>query len=149
MKPLTTALIIGGGILLLGVTARTAASVQSLRFGLADADFQCDGILCTSPKITLSIRIQNPSGIAYTIRSMAGDVYLNDVFVGNAAGFQPLEIKAYAESIYNIDLRINAAAVLSSLRDFFTGGLKGVIDFRGTATAGSIPVPVNVQYRIV
>jgi len=149
MKPLTTTLLVAGGVLLLLSISKVGLAVKSLTAKIIDLDLSCGGILCTSPEINLKLQIRNPSGEAFDIRSLSGDFFFNGSRLGDASSLTQLTIPGYSEVIYPVLVSVNAANVVDTVKSLFNGGLKGELGLQGTLNVAGVPVPVNTTYRLI
>lgn len=142
--------IVGVGAFLLH-TLQKAAAAGTLKMFIDNIHVECGGLLCTSPIVELVTVIQNPSSSDLALNSIAGDVYLNGGYIGNASSFNIPVIKAGAQQPVKIDVRLQLAAIASTLLNLVTGksGLKGEIRFAGTVTGEGINIPVDLIYKVL
>lgn len=142
--------IVGVGAFLLH-TMQKAAAAGTLKMFIDNLHIECGGFLCTSPVVELVTVIQNPSSSDLTLNSVAGDVFLNGSYIGNASSFNIPPIKAGAQQPVTINVRLQIAQIAATLLDLVTGksGLKGEVRFDGTVTGEGINIPVNLTYKVL
>lgn len=142
--------IVGVGAFLLH-TLQKAAAARTLKMFIDTIDIECGGFLCTSPVVELLTVIQNPSDSDLSLKAVAGDVYLNGSYIGNASSFNIPTIKGGTQQPVTISVRLQIAQIASQLLDLVTGktGLKGEIRFAGTATGEGVNIPVDLTYKIL
>lgn len=148
MKP-TTAILLLGGAYVAYKLAQTAVSAYNLTFGIANADFQCGGIVCTQPEVTIGLRVQNPGPGAFTINSMSGNFTFNNVYAGNVSSFVQKELPAHSEIIYPVTVRVTLATLIGNLSSMFSNGIKGDLGISGSMSVSGLQVPVITSYRLI
>lgn len=142
---------------LVGVTAflihtlQKAAAAGTLKMFIDNIHVECGGFLCTSPVVELVTVIQNPSSSDLLISSVAGDVYLNGGYIGNASSFNIPPIKARTQTAVNISVRLQVAQIATTLLDLVTGksALQGEIRFDGTVAGDGLSIPVDLTYKVI
>lgn len=142
--------VVGVGAFLLH-TLQKAAAAGTLKVFIDNIHVECGGFLCTSPVVQLVTVIQNPSTSDLKLTAVAGDVFLNGGYIGNASSFNIPPIKAGAQQPVNISVRLQIAQVAATLLDLVTGkqGLKGEIRFDGTVTGEGVNIPLNLTYKVL
>jgi hypothetical protein len=134
----------------IGVIAITAAAKAAI---LRNLNFVVAGLKTggsvLAPQFQIQIGVQNPSSIDYIIRSMSGNVYVDDVLIGNASNFQEVTIKSNSQTIYIIVLRVGILQLAAEVLKIFSGQLSGVVKFTGTVNVENVPLPIDLTYNIL
>ena len=150
MKPIAVLGLVGVGLYLYSKYKKSAA-FQSLNFVLSKADVSCSGFLCTSPRITLILGVQNPTDEEIVVKSLTGNVKLNGTFIGTVSSFNNKPIAANAETPYPVTIDVSASQVLNTIADIFLGrqGLQARIDLQGTVNTEDLLIPLNLTANLI
>ncbi len=145
-QQLTTALLIGGGLLAYNAMAKGTAlktmnfypkSVDSIRF---------DGV---TPVIRLGLAVQNTSGQQLIVRSIAGNLWANDYLIGNLSNYTPLVIRPNSESILFLTIRLSILGVVQDIINAFTNrGTTQVINLQARANVDNYQIPIDIKYKV-
>lgn len=134
----------------LGVAAyfllRRRTFASNLRYIIRDVALR--GTLL-SPKIQITIGIQNTSNQKAIVKSIAGSVYWNNAEFAKISKFETIEIKPNSETAFKFDAIPSALGVFQTVKDLIKQGLKnGVIKFEGTINVDNINVPLNIEKTV-
>ena len=102
-----------------------------------------------SPEINIDIAVQNPSNQQATLKSVTGNLYINDKFVANFTSFGDQLISPRAESIITIKAKpglVGAYNTIKTLLTDRTGNLTA--SFNGSANVDGILIPINETISI-
>lgn len=97
------------------------------------------------PTINIVVQINNPTDITATIQNIKGDLYLNNIYVGNVIGITPTTLET-GSSILRIPVTLSYTGVASIIRGLSSGGLH--LKFTGTIIIDLITLPLNFEYNI-
>jgi len=97
------------------------------------------------PTINIVVQINNPTDITATIQNIKGDLYLNNVYVGNVIGITPTTLKT-GSSILKIPVTLSYTGVASLIKGLSTGGIK--LKFNGSILVDFITLPLDFEYNI-
>lgn len=102
-----------------------------------------------SPTINIDIAVQNPSNQQAILKSVTGNLYVNDKFVANFTNFDSQSIYPRAESIITITAKPGILGVYNTIKTLLaqrTGGLSAT--FTGSANVDGILLPINETVNI-
>ena len=97
------------------------------------------------PTINIVVQINNPTDITATIQNIKGDLYLNNVYVGNVIGITPTTL-ATGSSILRIPVTLSYTGVASLIKGLKTGGIN--LRFTGSIMVDLITLPLNFEYNL-
>lgn len=97
------------------------------------------------PTINIVVQINNPTDITATIQNIKGDLYLNNVYVGNVIGITPTTLVT-GSSTLRIPVTLSYSGVASLIRGINTGGIN--LRFTGSIIVDLITLPLNFEYNI-
>ena len=97
------------------------------------------------PTINIVVQVNNPTDITATIQNIKGDLYLNNIYVGNVIGITPTILQT-GSSILRIPVTLSYTGVASLIKGFSTGGIK--LGFSGSILVDFITLPLNFEYNI-
>jgi len=97
------------------------------------------------PTINIVVQINNPTDITATIQNIKGDLYLNNVYVGNVIGITPTTLVT-GSSTLRIPVTLSYSGVASLIRGLNTGGIN--LRFTGSIIVDLITLPLNFEYNI-
>jgi len=97
------------------------------------------------PTINIVVQINNPTDITATIQNIKGDLYLNNVFVGNVIGITPTTLVT-GSSTLRIPVTLSYTGVASLIKGLNTGGIN--LRFTGSIMVDLITLPLNFEYNI-
>lgn len=98
-----------------------------------------------TPKIEITMGLQNPSNNSATLKSTAGNVYINEKFFSSFSNFASQQIAANSESDVIITLKPNLFGSVSIIKDFIKNKGKGeyVVRVDGTANIDGNAIKFN------
>jgi len=97
------------------------------------------------PTINIVVQVNNPTDITATIQNIKGDLYLNNVYVGNVIGITPTTL-ATGSSILRIPVTLSYTGVASLIKGLKTGGIN--LRFTGSIMVDLITLPLNFEYNL-
>ena len=103
----------------------------------------------TAPVLTVSLLVQNTSNESFTLKSIAGDVYSNNFWVGNVSYWYPQLIGPNMQSTLKLQIRFGLLGIVQDLISAFqNGNFSQVIDFKANANVDNIQVPIDIKYKL-
>ena len=97
------------------------------------------------PTINIVVQVNNPTDITATIQNIKGDLYLNNVFVGNVIGITPITLVT-GSSTLRIPVTLSYTGVASLIKGLNTGGIN--LRFTGSIMVDLITLPLNFEYNL-
>lgn len=97
------------------------------------------------PTINIVVQVNNPTDITATIQNIKGDLYLNNIYVGNVIGITPTTLQT-GSSILKIPVTLSYTGVASLLKGIRAGGIN--LRFTGSIIVDLITLPLNFEYNI-
>jgi LEA14-like dessication related protein len=101
-----------------------------------------------NPILNADIYIQNASNTAFTIDSLAGNVYANDTLVGNVSNFSQQQIPANSQISYPVTFRLNPIGlvdtIVSAIQNQSTP-VTLVVDAKANAEGVQLSVPMEFK----
>lgn len=140
--------------LLLGVAAAAVALMATkkatdairLKFSFAGVAVKWEGI---TPILNLKFGIANVTTSEYIIQALAGDVYLNNKYLGSISTFDPITIKPLGVSYTTVNLKVSLSGVVEQIKSILNKEIGGVVAFSGAVTIAGVSLPVSVQQNLV
>jgi LEA14-like dessication related protein len=113
--------------------------------GLKDIKFS--GV---TPIATLGIVVQNPSSQYFTIRSLSGNLFANNILIGNVSNFGTTIIPANAQIVYYVNIRLSILGIVNEVIRSFKkeSGFTQNLELQGYANVNNWPVPLRLQYKV-
>ena len=97
------------------------------------------------PTINIVVQINNPTDISATIQNIRGDLYLNNVYIGNVIGITPTKLVP-GSSTLRIPITLSYVGVVSLIKGLSTKGIN--LRFTGNIMVDLITLPLNFEYNI-
>jgi len=97
------------------------------------------------PTINIVVQVNNPTDITATIQNIKGDLYLNNVYVGNVIGITPTTLVT-GSSTLRIPVTLSYTGVASLIKGIKTGGIN--LRFTGSIMVDLITLPLNFEYNL-
>ena len=97
------------------------------------------------PTINIVVQINNPTDITATIQNIKGDLYLNNVYVGNVIVITPTTLVT-GTSTLRIPITLSYTGVASIIKGLSTKGMN--LKFTGSILVDFITLPLNFEYNI-
>jgi LEA14-like dessication related protein len=147
MNPLV--LLVGGGLLIWYLQKKEQASAtDALQFIISDIK---GGGSFFQPELNITILAQNPTDTTIPIKSMAGEVFVNNEKVGNVSNFQPFDIAANREVPFTIKCRPSIVGIFTTIMDIIDGtaGIAASVKIAGTINVDGTIVPMQLTQNIV
>jgi hypothetical protein len=102
-----------------------------------------------TPVMTFAMTAQNTSGQIFTIRSLAGNLYANDYYIGNFSSFTPQAIQPNAASVLYMDVRLSLIGIVQDVIDAFENKhFEQDVIFKGWANVDNYQIPISIKYKI-
>jgi hypothetical protein len=105
-----------------------------------------------NPYLTVGVIVQNTSNYAYTLNSIAGNVFSTQngqrYNLGNFSYFAPQKVFANSQSTVYVDLRFGLIGVVSDIINSITSGIAQTIEMSGNGNVDGIQVPINFKYNV-
>jgi LEA14-like dessication related protein len=95
------------------------------------------------PEILAKFRIVNPTNTPLSVRSLAGDIFVNDSQFASLQQNEPLEIPANNEVIYTVKLQVPALSILTTVLPLLKSKKKIKITYTGTINSMGILIPIS------
>lgn len=91
----------------------------------------------------------NPNSIDIPVRSVVGNIYVNNVKISRVEFFSLKNIKANSKSVIPIRVVLNYYNLSNELINLVTKQRTGItIQFDGVVNANNIPYPVKIDYKL-
>lgn len=97
--------------------------------------------------VQIQLMIQNPNTVPITVRSVVGDVYVNNERLGNVSRFGSQLIAGNSESSFFIEVRPKVMALFNSLAALNLEKVVLTVRFIGRININDKAVPLNIAYR--
>jgi len=97
------------------------------------------------PTINIVVQVNNPTDITATIQNIKGDLYLNNVYVGNVIGITPTTLVT-GSSTLRIPVTLSYTGVASLIKGLNTDGIN--LRFTGSIMVDLITLPLNFEYNL-
>jgi len=97
------------------------------------------------PTINIVVQINNPTDITAQVQNIKGDLYLNNIYVGNVIGITPTTLVT-GSSTLRIPITLSYTGVASLIKGLKTGGIN--LRFTGSIMVDLITLPLNFEYNI-
>ena len=146
MNVLTSVLLTGGAIIAFNAMQKAQASGTLNFYPASVKNIRFDGI---TPVVTLGLAIQNPSNQRFTIKSFAGNLYANDILIGNVSSYVNTIVAPNSQTVYDLNIRLSILGIVNDIIEAFQGnGLRQELELQAWINVDSFVVPVNIKYSI-
>lgn len=147
MTTTTKAIALTGGVVLLYSLLGKKAQLSRLVFypeKVRDINFY--GL---SPVMTMGLLIQNTSNDSVVINSFAGNLFANDILIGNASNFQPVIVQRNGQGVMLVTVKLSALGIVNDIiRAFQFGNFSQDLRLNGYVNAEALQIPVNLNFKI-
>lgn len=92
--------------------------------------------------------MQNTSNQSFTLQSLAGNIYANNILVGNVAMFDAVQIEANSQGNLRLRASLLLIGVLQTIIDALDGIKKQKIDLVARANVDNLQLPIDITYEI-
>lgn len=144
MNPLIAVALVGAGVILLSRLG-TAGAADRLKYVFQKISAEFKDVLTV--QINVDISIQNPTSTSFTIKSFAGDLFVNNYYIGNVSNFTATRITGNTQTTYRVAIQVSTlslpAPVISMLQNF--SGITAKVD--GTINVDDLGVPLTLEYK--
>lgn len=101
------------------------------------------------PQIEISVLAQNPTNNRATLRSLSGQLFLNDKFIANISSFQPQTIEPNSETAIRINARPSVVGIFSTIKNVLTNKTgTNVVSITGAANVDNVSLPFEISQTI-
>lgn len=147
--------------LLIGLAAFVGYSVlnksqaaDKLGFIVQKTGLRFEGL---TPILDITIGIQNPTNETLTVRSVFGDVYINNIYVANVYSFSYVTIQRFGVTPLRISARLSLAGLFGEVKSIiqaitngtFAAILNQTIKFKGMVHAEGVRLPLDFEYKVL
>src|SRR5690606_13280338 len=126
--------------------AKKVVDTGRLRFNFSGVSLKFDGII---PILNLKFALGNPSTSSYTVQALAGDVYLNNSFLGQVQSYDPVTISPLGITNVTLTLKLSLLGAIEQIRKVLNKEIGGKVQFNGSVTVSGASIPVNVSQNII
>lgn len=144
MNPLLAVGLVGAAIVLFNRLG-TAGTASRLKYVVQKISVEFKSALTL--QVNIDIGIQNPTSNHFVINSFAGDLFVNDYYIGNVSNFTATQIEGNAQTPYRVAVLLSTftipGPILSALQNFT--GITAKLD--GTINVDNLSVPITLEYK--
>jgi len=102
-----------------------------------------------TPVLTFTVLLQNTSDDSYTINSIAGNIYCNNILIGNVSMFNSFTIAPSGQNVLSLTSRLNSAGIINDLiKAIQYGQFSQKITFDGYANIDNYQLPFTIDYTV-
>lgn len=102
-----------------------------------------------SPIMTVGLQVQNTSNQEFILKSIAGNLFLDNYLVGNLANFAAIEIPANGQAIIPLEIKLSLIGLVNKIISAFSEkNYKVDVELDATANVDNIQIPININYKI-
>ena len=106
------------------------------------------GFQDATPVASVTVLAQNTSSTGILINSFAGNVFSNDILIGNAFSFSPVLIPGNSQTPVVINIQFKALGIVSDLINAFqSNNFSQNIKVAGYANVSGWQLPLNLDFR--
>lgn len=146
IKPLTTIGIAFGAYILYNVFSKAQAAKNLKVY------FQGVNLVKSSgaiPNILANFKLINPSNGSLSVRSIAGDFYLNGRMIATFSQLENFNIPANSESRYQLKVTPQGIPAVLSLIDLIRTKARNVtVQFEGTINTNGVNLPISQKMQL-
>jgi LEA14-like dessication related protein len=144
MNPLIGLLIVGAGVIILNrlSTAGTAASLHYIFDGVTAKFKDAFNI-----QVNVNIGIQNPTSNHFTIQSLAGDLYINDYYIGNVSNFTATLIAPNAQTPYTAAIMLSTFSLPQAVVDILQNLTNFTARLEANINVDNLSVPIKLERK--
>lgn len=148
MKGSTVFAISAAAGLILWAVYKKINAANALNFYVASVALSFQGVV---PVLRFDLGIQNASSTPFNINAVVGNLYANDMLIGNVSSFVPLVIHPTSSVVYPLYVRLSLIGIVTDLVKLFSGGsgLSQTLKFDGHVNESSNSIPLQLAYKIV
>lgn len=143
----TEKVLLYGGVAVIGLAlflkARALGNLVFTPGSVSNMGFQ-NGI----PVADVTLLAQNTSATGLTVNSFAGNVFSNDILIGNIYNFQPVHIAGNSQTPVNVSIQFKALGVVTDLiKAFQNNNYSQDITIDGYANVMGLQLPINLKFQ--
>lgn len=135
-----------GGLLVYSLL-RKGTGISTLNFfpeKVRSIDF--DGL---TPVMTIGLGVQNTSNQGFALKSLAGNLYANNYYIGNVSSFSLKTIPPNSQTIIYITARLQLIGIVNDIMNAFENqNFSQDIQIKAMANIDTLQVPINLNYKI-
>jgi LEA14-like dessication related protein len=114
-----------------------------------NARFSFDAIKLSGTNIIVTLGILNSTSASATLKSIVGDLLINENIIATASTFVPVNILPNQKTQFNLTFVPSASGVLTSLKSVIKTGIKNVkAKFVGNANVNGLNIPLDIKYGL-
>lgn len=103
----------------------------------------------STPYAQLTIQVQNTSNVSINLYSLAGQVYANNILIGNVSNFSPVTITGNSQVLIPVTIQFFLIGAVNDLiRSFQTNSFSQDISVEGYVNAANFQVPLKLTFKI-
>lgn len=103
----------------------------------------------STPVMTISLRCQNTSSQSFTIQSLSGNIFANNVLVGNVSEFGSQIIAANSEAFVTVNVRMAIISIVNDIiRALQFGNFGQSIVLQGSVNVDNYQIPLNMNFQV-
>lgn len=99
-------------------------------------------------ELQITFNIDNPNTRDSVVKSVVGDVYVNDKKVARVQTYNQVTVRGNASTIYPVLTKLNPVRAIQSIVEMVKGLPGSTVRFIGTANIDDIAQPINVSYTL-
>lgn len=122
-------------------------AANNLRYYFKGVGIDFDGI---TPILNISLGVANGSNQKINIRSVVGDVYAGQSYLGTVTAFNPVILLPFSENTINLKVRLSFIGLVSDIIKKIQnkGGVSYELRFVGIAYAEGFNIPLNLKFAV-
>lgn len=102
-----------------------------------------------TPVMTIGLGVQNTSNQSFTIRSLAGNLYANNYYIGNVSSFTLRTIAPNSQQVIFITARLQLIGIVNDILNAFENrNFAQTIEIKAMANVDNLQIPININYKI-
>lgn len=99
--------------------------------------------------MTIGLGVQNTSNQSFTIRSLAGNLYANNYYIGNVSSFTLRTIAPNSQQVIFITARLQLIGIVNDILNAFENrNFAQTIEIKAMANVDNLQIPININYKI-
>jgi hypothetical protein len=106
------------------------------------------GFVNSVPTADVTLVAQNTSSTGLTINSFAGNVFSNNILVGNIYNFTPVMIPGNSQTPVSVSIQFKALGIVTDLiKAFQNNNFSQDITIDGYANVSGMQLPINLKFQ--
>lgn len=116
---------------------------------LTSVRVQLKDISIKGGRIVIQVNVQNPTSSPVVVRSIVGDLYFNDIRVGNVQSFQVMNLHPNSEGSLVADIALKIPDVMTTVANAISQRSGVVFTFNGHINVNNDTIPLTINYRSI